>query len=151
MSIVIRIAEEKDLLPVQRLVAKAGLSDQGIEHQINDFLVVENEKKQIIGTVGIERLGLDGLLRSLVMASESWNAKIGLNFLELALAFAKQRGVKTLYLLTNSSIPFFEHIGFEEVKEEEIPEHLKKTSHFEQYVSGITKVMACSLEKLKAN
>ncbi|MGO4889139.1 GNAT family N-acetyltransferase [Anaerobacillus sp. MEB173] len=149
MSIVIRVAEEKDILPVQRLVARAGLSDQGIEDQIDHFLVAENEEKQVIGTVGIERLSdEDGLLRSLVMASTSWDAKIGLQFLELAMAFAKQRGVRTLYLLTNNAIPFFEHIGFEPLREEEIPVHLKKSNHFGQFVSGQTKVMACSLEKL---
>lgn len=145
MSIVIRIAENKDLLPIQRLVAKAGLVEKGIEKQINNFLVVENAKKEIVGTVGIEKLGEDGLLRSLVIKSENWNGKIGLEFVEIALAFAKQKGVKSLYLLTNSSLPFFEYLGFSILESEDIPEHVKNSSHFSQYVEGVTKVMECKL------
>ncbi|UOE93957.1 GNAT family N-acetyltransferase [Alkalihalobacillus sp. LMS39] len=145
MSIVVRIAEEKDLLPVQRLVAKAGLEEKGIEQHIHDFLVVEEQQK-IVGTVGIEHLGVDGLLRSLVIQSESWNAKIGLEFLEVALQFAKQKGVETLYLLTKQSIQFFEYLGFHEVKEEEVPEKIRQSPHFHQYVPGVTKVMATTFE-----
>ena len=92
MGIVIRIATEKDLLPIQHLLAKASLSERGIEQNIENFLVVEDPDKKIIGTVGIEPIGKDGLLRSLVMASESWNAKIGLNFIELEVSYGKQKG-----------------------------------------------------------
>lgn len=149
MSIVIRIAEEKDLLPIQRLVAKAGISEQGIENNIKDFLVVEDANKQIIGTVGIEPLGVDGLLRSLVIKSENWNAKIGLEFVQLAIAYAKQKGIETLYLLTNRSIPFFEYLGFKAVEEAAIPAHLKESNHFSQYVEGVTKVLACNLQEIE--
>ncbi|UTW70642.1 hypothetical protein KHA80_11240 [Anaerobacillus sp. HL2] len=65
----------------------------------------EDLTKKLIGTVGIEPLGKDGLSRSLVMISENWNAKIGLDFIELAVAFGKQKGFETLYLMTNSSLP----------------------------------------------
>lgn len=148
MGIVIRIATEKDLLPIQHLLAKANLSERGIEQNIDNFLVVEDAAKKIIGTVGIEPIGKDGLLRSLVMSSESWNAKIGLNFIELAVSYGKQKGYETLYLLTNSSLPFFEYIGFEVMEESNIPEHIKQSDHFSQFVEGVTKVMALSTEKI---
>jgi amino-acid N-acetyltransferase len=144
MGIVIRIATEKDLLPIQHLLAKASLSERGIEENIDNFLVVEDPDKKIIGTVGIEPIENDGLLRSLVMSSESWNAKIGLDFIELAVAYGKQKGYERLYLLTNSSLPFFEYIGFKILEENEVPEHLKLSEHFAQYVDGVTKVMALS-------
>lgn len=152
MSIVIRIAEEKDLLPIQRLVAKAGLVSTGIEKHIGDFLVVEDGNQEIVGTVGIERLGEeDGLLRSLVIKSESWNGKIGLEFLEITVAFAKQKGFKNLYLLTHRSLPFFEFLGFKIIPTPEIPEQIKQTTHFSQYVDGVTKLMICNLENIKEN
>ncbi|MBU8905871.1 GNAT family N-acetyltransferase [Desertibacillus haloalkaliphilus] len=146
MSIVIRIAEEKDLLPIQRLVAKAGLSDSGIEQQVENFLVAEDDKK-IVGTIGIEKVGVDGLLRSLVMQSDNWNAKIGLEFVQLALAYAEKRGIETLYLLTKQSTEFFEYLGFKEVGEQEVPKHLKESPHFSQFTSGVTKVLACRLKE----
>ncbi|OIJ11759.1 hypothetical protein BKP37_15050 [Anaerobacillus alkalilacustris] len=148
MGIVIRIATEKDLLPIQHLLAKASLSKRGIEQNIDNFLVVEDPNKKIIGTVGIEPIGKDGLLRSLVLTSENWNAKIGLNFIELAVSYGKQKGYENLYLLTNSSLPFFEYIGFEILDEDKIPVHLKQSEHFAQYVEGVTKVMSISTEKL---
>lgn len=148
MGIVIRIATEKDLLPIQHLLAKASLSKRGIEQNIENFLVVEDPEKKIIGTVGIEPIEKDGLLRSLVLASETWNAKIGLNFIELAVAYGKQKGYEKLYLLTNSSLPFFEYIGFEIIEEIDIPTHIRQSEHFTQYVEGVTKVMALSTAKL---
>ncbi|MCT8140088.1 hypothetical protein H1D32_21770 [Anaerobacillus sp. CMMVII] len=148
MGIVIRIATEKDLLPIQHLLAKASLSERGIEQNIDNFLVVEDPEKKIIGTVGIEPVGRDGLLRSLVLASETWNAKVGLNFIELAVAYGKQKGYEKLFLLTNTSLPFFEYIGFKIVEENEIPEHLKASEHFSQYVEGVTKVMALSTDDI---
>jgi len=144
MGIVIRIASENDLLPIQLLLAKAGLSKLGIEQNIDNFLVACAPDKQIIGTVGIEPLGKDGLLRSLVLRSESWNAKIGLNFIELAVAYGKQKGYQTLYILTNSSASFFEDIGFQVIADTELPEHVKRSAHFSQYVEGKTKVLALS-------
>ncbi len=148
MGIVIRIATEKDLLPIQHLLAKANLSERGIEQNIDNFLVVEDPEKKVIGTVGIEPIGNDGLLRSLVMLSESWNAKVGLDFIELAVAYGKQKGYEKLYLLTNSSLPFFEYIGFRILEENQIPDHLKASEHFAQYVEGVTKVMELSTEDI---
>ncbi|OIJ21804.1 hypothetical protein BKP45_03655 [Anaerobacillus alkalidiazotrophicus] len=148
MGIVIRIATEKDLLPIQHLLAKASLSKRGLEQNIDNFLVVEDPNKKIIGTVGIEPIGKDGLLRSLVLTSENWNAKIGLNFIELAVSYGKQKGYENLYLLTNSSLPFFEYIGFKILAEDKIPDHLKQSEHFAQYVEGVTKVMSISTERL---
>ncbi|RXJ02712.1 hypothetical protein DS745_05205 [Anaerobacillus alkaliphilus] len=148
MGIVIRIATEKDLLPIQHLLAKANLSERGIEQNIDNFLVVEDPDKKVIGTVGIEPIGKDGLLRSLVMASESWNAKVGLDFIELAVSYGKQKGYEKLYLLTNSSLPFFEYIGFRILEEQDVPGHLKDTEHFAQYVEGVTKVMELSTDEI---
>lgn len=146
LSIIIRIAEEKDLLPIQRLVAKAGLDQSGIEQQVKNFLVVENEWREIVGTIGIEQLGNgDGLLRSFVMKSENWNGKIGLEFLEITIAYAKQKNLQKLYLLTNQSIPFFEYLGFSIV--EEIPLVIKNSQHFHNYVEGVTKIMCYSLKE----
>lgn len=148
MGIVIRIATEKDLLPIQHLLAKASLSERGIEQNIDNFLVVEDPEKKIIGTVGFEPIENDGLLRSLVMSSESWNAKIGLDFIELAVSYGKQKGYETLYLLTNSSLPFFEYIGFRILEENEIPKHLRASEHFAQYVEGVTKVLSLATKDL---
>lgn len=148
MGIVIRIASENDLLPIQHLLAKAGLSKQGIEKNIDNFLVACAANKKIIGTVGIEPLGEDGLLRSLVLSSESWNAKIGLNFIELAVAYGKQKGCQKLYLLTNTSLPFFEYVGFQMLDETEIPDHVRASDHFSQYVDGVTKVLELSTKNL---
>ena len=148
MGVVIRIATDKDLLQIQHILVKAGLSKEGIEQNIDNFLVACTADKKIVGTVGIEPLGRDGLLRSLVLTSETWNAKIGLDFIELAVAYGKQKGYETLYLLTNSSFPFFEYIGFQVVEETKIPEHIRDSEHFQQYVEGVTKVMALSTDKL---
>ncbi len=148
MGIVIRVAKEADLREIKQLLVKAGITERGIEQNIDNFLVAQSQQQKIVGTVGLEPVGKDAFLRSLVFSSESWNAKIGLDFIELALSYGKQQQYSTIYLLTNASIPFFEHIGFTSIEREEVPEHIRESDHFAQYVDGVTKVLAISTKNL---
>lgn len=148
MGIVIRVASETDILEIQHLLVKAGIAERGLEQNIKNFIVAESQHKKIVGTVGLEPVEDDAFLRSLVFSSESWNAKIGLDFIELALSYGKQQNYSNIYLLTNSSIPFFEHIGFVSLEQEEVPDHIKQSDHYAQYVEGVTKLLVISTKNL---
>lgn len=145
MSIVVRKAEEKDLLLIQRLVAKAGLREDGIEQHIERFLVVSNEEDKLIGTVGVEKYNSDGLLRSLVLDSPIWNARLSLEFLQLVLNYAEEQEIETVYLCSKGTNSLFHQLGFRQVGEEEVPEAVRKSSHFRRNTKGDTKVWVCSL------
>ena len=145
MSIIIRKAEEKDLLFIQRLVAKAGLREDGIEWHIDRFLVVSNAEDQVIGTVGIEKYQTDGLLRSLVLDSPIWNARLSLEFLQLTLTYAKEQGIETVYLCSKGTNSLFHQLGFRQVEEENIAEQVRLSPHFRRNAKAETKVWVCSL------
>ncbi|WP_062052035.1 hypothetical protein [Bacillus sp. JCM 19034] len=144
MAMIVRKAKQEDLLQVQRLVAKAGLRDEGIEHIIEHFLVVENESKQLIGTVGIEVYKEVGLLRSLVLQSAEWDAKLSFDFLQLTLRYAEERKLHAVYLCAKSTSALFHQIGFREVARKDVPEVIRESAHF-QNQDETAKVLCCKL------
>ncbi|MBP3952776.1 GNAT family N-acetyltransferase [Bacillus suaedae] len=145
MSIVVRKAEQKDLLPIQRLVAKAGLRDEGIEQYINEFLVVEDDSENLIGTVGIEQYDGDGLLRSLVLDSPIWDAKLSLEFLQLTLKYAEEKDIETVYLCAKGTNALFHQLGFREVDLDDVPSAIQSSPHFKKNAKQDVKVWACGL------
>lgn len=145
MSIVVRKAEKKDLLKVQRLVARAGLREEGIEKAINDFLVVEDTSENIIGTIGIERYKQHGLFRSLVLESPIWDARLSLEFLQLTLKYAEEQNIETVYLCAKSTNSLFHQLGFREVDKEDVPKSIQNSPHFQKTANQGTKVWGCEL------
>ncbi len=137
MSIIIRIATENDVPRIKQLLQRAKLNKEGIEKNYEMFLVVEeNQSEKIVATAGIEQFGPSseiGFLRSLVIESESWRSMIGLDLMIIIRQFAKQKGCKELYLLTNPvSRPFFEHLQFESIDYKEVPKEIRNSKHFKQ-------------------
>ena len=145
MGIVVRKAKEQDMLPIQRLIAKAGLRDEGIEQYIESFLVVEDEDQNLIGTVGIEQYETDGLLRSLVLDSPIWTAQLSLEFLQLTLKYAEEQDMEMVYLCAKGTNALFRQLGFREIEKEEIPDQINSSPHFQRNAKGDVKVWACSL------
>ncbi|WP_227937029.1 hypothetical protein [Alkalihalobacillus deserti] len=145
MGIVVRKAKDQDMLPIQRLVAKAGLRDEGIEQNIESFLVVEDQDQNLIGTVGIEQYETEGLLRSLVLDSPIWTAQLSLEFLQLTLKYAEEQDMETIYLCTKGTNALFHQLGFREIEKEEVPDPIKGSPHFRRNAKADAKVWACSL------
>lgn len=147
MAIIMRLAKPSDQANIVRLLAKAGLSTLGVDKHLERFIVVEIQpnasamNKKIVGTAGMEYWGKDGLLRSFVMESESWNAQVGLDLVKVVMALARSEKLERLYLLTNKSQPFFSYLGFREIEWNEVPEHIKQSSHFESYSPEAAAVM----------
>ncbi|MCK0470031.1 hypothetical protein [Halalkalibacter sp. APA_J-10(15)] len=145
MAIVVRKAKQEDLLKVQRLVAKAGLRDEGIEHIIEHFLIVENDAEQLIGTVGIEMYEEVGLLRSLILQSPEWDAKLSLEFLQLTLKYAEEQKLKTVYLCAKATSALFHQLGFREVVKESIPKAIQESAHFKKHQTDDVKIWCCHI------
>lgn len=145
LGIFVRRAEEKDLLRIQRLVAKAGLREKGIEQHVDRFIVVANKDDQLIGTVGVEKYGTDGLLRSLVLDSVMWNEYLSLQFLEVVLQHTKEQQIDTVYLCTKGTNMLFHYLGFQKTNVENVPDHVKKSPHFQQNMKRRSDVWVCSL------
>ncbi|MGZ4112258.1 MAG: GNAT family N-acetyltransferase [Tumebacillaceae bacterium] len=139
MSVVIRLAEEKDIASIQGLLEGAGVNSGGVAENIGQFLVVEQEGEDEwnpVGTVGLELYeeGRYGVMRSLVMRTQAWSAEVGVELIRLFLAYAETTGIEALYLLTQSTAPtLFIHMGFSTAVPEQIPSAIATSPHFAAY------------------
>ena len=136
MSIVVRLAKKNDMIIMEQLLEKASLNKEGLAEHFDNFLVVEDLRSQpphIVGMVGLEIYGEKGILRSLVLRSESWNSKVGVELLALILSYGWRKGLKEVYLMTRSSQAFFEYWGFVEMDWSELPDVLRQSSQFQEY------------------
>ncbi|WP_088104399.1 GNAT family N-acetyltransferase [Halalkalibacter urbisdiaboli] len=151
MSIVVRKANTKDLLPIQRLLAKAGLTEDGLDQHVAQFLVVENEQEEIIGTVGMEQYDSYGLLRSLVLNSPIWTGQLSLEFLQVTLSYAEEQGIQTVYLCAKGTNPLFQQLGFKEVQAPSLPTEIQGSKHYQQNKGPDTRIWACELDNQHVN
>ncbi|WP_100405726.1 hypothetical protein [Bacillus solitudinis] len=151
MSIVVRKLENKDLLPIQRLLAKAGLTEDGLDQHVTQFLVVEDEQAEIIGTVGIEQYNEYGLLRSLVLNSPIWNGQLSLEFLQVTLAYASDQNISKVFLCAKGTNPLFQQLGFKELQAAAVPLDIQRSAHYQQNTGPNTRVWACELADNSVN
>lgn len=84
----------------------------------------------LTGIVGVEIKGEDGLLRSLCVTEDKRTSGSGTSLVEYIEDYARQHGVKHLYLLTTTAAAFFDNRGYEAVDRSTVPEAIKETSEF---------------------
>jgi amino-acid N-acetyltransferase len=145
---VIRTARRGDVPAILRLLQGAGLRVDGVDKHPERFWVVEKagESPRVTGTIGMEVYGRAGLLRSFVMERGTWNGRVGMNLLLLALSAARERGLDELYLTTAGSPALFEGLGFTAVTGSELPVPIRASEHLRGAgKAGETTVMRCRL------
>jgi len=133
----IRVANVNDVQAVKTFLSKSEVSSDGIETIIDNFLIVENADKEMVATLGIERIENEGLLRSLVVTPEIDQTQILMLF-KSAMSLAKHKELEHIYLATNKSatISLFSMLGFERVDKDELSPHLLTSSHMQQLVES---------------
>ena len=126
----LRTATHQDVTTILNFLGQANLSTTGVEESIEDFIIIEKENGEIAGTVGIERHGNNGLLRSLVL-SQGFNQLQILELIEQTQQFAKKKGFENLYMFTNKQpfADFFQLIGFYPQEAHTIPEEIRKSPY----------------------
>ncbi|MBM7662447.1 N-acetylglutamate synthase-like GNAT family acetyltransferase [Bacillus mesophilus] len=130
---IIRTAEPKDLGEMMSFLGQAQVSTKGLAEQIDHFIVMEDLDNNLLGTLGIQRVEQDGLLRSLVISPKAEQTTI-LDMFQQILKLAKEKELKRLYLATNKivSIEFFTLLGFRQKDLVDIPSYILETEHLEE-------------------
>jgi N-acetylglutamate synthase-like GNAT family acetyltransferase len=82
------------------------LDEQARDDQFQSFFVLRNEKGNV-GCVSIEVYGDDAVLRALAVDPEFRGAGYGWMLADMAVGQARWRGVRRIYLLTESASDFF--------------------------------------------
>lgn len=122
-------ATAADLGPVRDLLRAAGLPASDLAEGRQELLLAR-QGERLVGTVGIEVHGCDGLLRSLAVAADLRGKGLGETLHQRAVALAAARGVRTLYLLTTTAERFFAARGFDRISREAVPDALRTTPEF---------------------
>lgn len=95
----------------------------------------------LVGIIGLEELDNIGLLRSLVVFEEYRNKGYGREICKSLLAYAKDKKIKELYLLTTNAEKFFEQIDFETISRKNVPDPIKNTRQFSHLCPNSAKCM----------
>lgn len=101
---------------------------------------------RLLGVVGIEPLGPDALLRSLVVPADSRGTGLGSALVGYAEAAAARHGARTMYLLTETATRFFERLGYRPVARSAAPPLVAGTTQFSGLCPAAADFMAKSLQ-----
>ena len=127
----IRAAEDSDLVEIRSLLATSELPTEDVTTELlPGFLVAVDEGATIVGSVCLEPLGADALLRSLSVALHLRATGLGTSLLQAIEREAKARAYGSLWLLTMSARQFFEHHGYSAVERTSVPDEVRETTQF---------------------
>ena len=106
-NITITEASANDLTDILALLAEVQLPPDGVGENVGAFLVARDESARLVGTIGLERHGNSGLLRSAAVAPQYQGCGIGSRLTEHLLSRATEEGVDRVVLLTTTASEFF--------------------------------------------
>lgn len=122
-TVVLRRARPEDLPSLEALLAAEKLPLAGVREHLGGFLVAVTAGG-VIGTIGLEVYGDVGLLRSAVVAPAARRRGVAALLAMRLIEDARARGVKALYLLTETAADYFERAGFRRIARADIPQAL---------------------------
>jgi len=126
----VRPLREADLVTVHALLAAARLPVEGVAGRLDEGYAVVTVEEEVVGAAGIEIHEPDGLLRSVVVAP-SWRGRsVGEALVRDRLAWAEERRIRSLYLLTETAASWFERFGFRPVERRLVPETIRRSEEF---------------------
>lgn len=106
-NITITDASADDLRDILDLLSQVQLPHDGVAENANAFLVARDESSRLVATIGLERHGNTGLLRSAAVSPEYQGCGIGSQLTEKLLERATNNGVERVVLLTSTASEFF--------------------------------------------
>ncbi|HWO22782.1 MAG TPA: GNAT family N-acetyltransferase [Kofleriaceae bacterium] len=103
----VRPAKRADMADARALLERAGLPDEPArDDQFGSFFLLRNERG-VVGTVALEVLGEDAILRALAADPDARGVGYGWMLAEIAISEARRRGVRRIYLVTEFASDFF--------------------------------------------
>jgi N-acetylglutamate synthase-like GNAT family acetyltransferase len=140
----LRPARPADYPAVAGLLDAAGLPTAGLSPSLADFLVAE-AGDGLVGAVGLEVYGGVALLRSAVVGTAAQGRGAGTALVVGLLEHARARGVRDVYLLTNTAEDWFPRFGFARIRREAVPAALNASAEFRGACPDSAVVMRATL------
>ncbi len=130
MSGEVRRARAEDIPRIEALITAERLPAYGLTDYLETFFVLEEEGR-VLGCAGLELYGRSALLRSVVVAAERRRRDDVRRLVEEALAEARRRGARRVYLFTMSADGFFARLGFRLVDPEDFESAVRASRQYE--------------------
>ncbi len=102
-------------------------------------------RSKLVGLVGLEVYKPVALLRSLAVAPQYRNSRLGKKLVTFAEEHAASLGVQWLYLLTTNADGYFLKLGYSPVSRENAPLPIKNTAQFSGLCPASSKFMSKQL------
>ena len=141
----IRRAKAEDIDKVAELLSAAKLPLAGVSECIKRFFVAD-ASGTIVGSVGIEKHGNYGLLRSAAVSEALRGRGVGRRLVDEAIDDARDEGIRALYLLTTTAQDYFPEFGFERIDRELVPVELNASAELQGACPSSATVMRVGLD-----
>jgi amino-acid N-acetyltransferase len=146
MSEPAQIHRRPDASEVRRLLTAAHLPTEDLTPAHFEHFFGCGPEQAIEGAVGIEILGEEALLRSLVVTDEARGRGYGIALVAAAEQDASACGVQRIYLLTTTVARFFARLGYTEIPRDDAPASVRMTSEFSSICPTTSVLMMKRLE-----
>lgn len=128
------------------LLAQCNLPTEDLDsHHFEQFLGCGSQE-DLKGIVGLEIFGSVALLRSLAVSEETRGLGYGKILVAGTETYAKEKGVRELYLLTTTAEHFFIRLGYARAERNTAPEPIRGTKEFSDLCPDSAVFMVKKLE-----
>lgn len=143
-TITIEAARKSDLPAVLALLERSGLPQDGLSKHLAATLVAR-DGDAIVGSAGLEVYGGAALLRSVAVDSALRGQGLGQRLTRTALDLARQQGIATVYLLTETAGDFFPRFGFHRIERAAVDPAVQQSVEFKGACPASAQVLVASL------
>jgi len=139
-------ANKENIPKLKEFLKSLDLVFEDIEEHIENFLIIK-KNSSIIGCSAVENYEKVGLLRSVGVDPNYQGQGLGKLITNHSIGFAKDLGIKELYLLTDTAKDFFKKFGFEVVSRETVDNQIKQTYEYRKGCPETSNIMKKMLQK----
>lgn len=125
----ISAAHPEDFAAVLDLLRRSELPTDDLERHLPTILVARRDGR-VVGSAALELYGSGALLRSVAVDAALRGEGLGHRLTEAALTLARDRRVKTVYLLTTTAGEFFPRFGFRPIERAEVHADVRASVEF---------------------
>jgi amino-acid N-acetyltransferase len=115
---------------VTALLDGASLPSSDLDDALLEHFIAAWSGDELVGVVGVEPFGGDGLLRSLAIRDSARGAGLGRALVSAAENHAASLGIASLYLLTNTAAPYFLRLGYRDCPRTSAAESIRNSNEF---------------------
>lgn len=146
MDLIISKAKQENLNGLKSLLEENNLPTLDLAMEAMEFYLGTMDE-EIVASIGLEKYGNLGLLRSLAVSGSFKNQKIGDRMVRELFRICFREGIEEFYLLTETAEGYFERYGFSKTDRIKVPELIRQTQEFREICPVSAVIMSKKVER----